>query len=166
MFEFSRILINAHALVKIVLPVAKLFATDVTWSISLRRLFSISLFGLYIMSCLLIGEHHPFTTVPMYNYLPSESYVFYFNNKQGQFVPLNQFTSVDGAAVSHKFYNLNPKLIHFRENFCGSIDSTLCKRVYQDVVPPVHNVDSLTFCRSCINARFRFGDNIQVLYNP
>ena len=147
-----------------VFKATKLGLRDVAMA-NVWRWFSISpLFIGYVVLSLLIGEHHPFTTVPMYNYLPKQAYVFLLKSDSLDLIPLKELVTVTGAGVSHKFYSHSSTVNHFNDNFCSNMDTALARLVFNEVVPDSLQMTNLMLCRSCIDETRHFGDEIQLLY--
>jgi len=60
----------------------------------------------YIMFCLLIGEVHPFTLVPMYSSFPSWAYSFYLSDDDNRLLPLANYFNCGDDALSHYYSNI------------------------------------------------------------
>ena len=62
-------------------------------------------FGLgYLLLCLLIGEVHPFSLLPMYNSFPNWAYAFYVSDKQDNLLPNNKYFAIPAMDLAHNYY--------------------------------------------------------------
>lgn len=80
----------------------------------------------YVVLSLIIGEVHPFTTVPMYNSFPNWAYSFYISDTSGKLIPIGNYYSCDYDYLSHLY-------------------STLCQENHIEMGNEVEKADELTF---------------------
>ncbi len=59
---------------------------------------------IYLILCLLIGEIHPFTLMPMYNKFVNYAYSFKVTDKEGKVIPVSSYYSTTCGSLAHKFY--------------------------------------------------------------
>jgi|GEM_PF-1803007 len=65
-----------------------------------------TVFAIYILLSAIFNERHPFTRVPMYNYMPNWAYVFYPADSSGNPLYIHQYFhhSRHIGALGHVFY--------------------------------------------------------------
>lgn len=68
------------------------------------------LFGCYAGLSLLIGEVHPFSTVPMYTSFPNYAYSFKLTTTKGQLTPITKYYHSSSDELSHQFYTIASNL--------------------------------------------------------
>jgi hypothetical protein len=62
-------------------------------------------FGLcYLILCLMVGEVHPFTVVPMYNNFPNWAYAFFVTDIEGKLLPGVKYFKTSSADLSHRYW--------------------------------------------------------------
>lgn len=61
-----------------------------------------SVFLLYLLGGLIIGEYHPFSSFPMYNNFPNWSYVFYYVDENNMLIPCNKL-KINGGNLGHLY---------------------------------------------------------------
>ena len=62
-------------------------------------------FGLgYLLLCLLAGEVHPFSLLPMYDSFPNWAYAFYVSDKQETLLPNNKYFTIPAMDLAHNYY--------------------------------------------------------------
>lgn len=64
------------------------------------------LFASYAGLSLLIGEIHPFTTVPMYTTFPNYAYSFKLTDTKGNLIPIAKYYHSSSDELSHQFSNI------------------------------------------------------------
>lgn len=72
------------------------------------RYFAIAI--IYTTLSLIIGEVHPFTTVPMYSHFPNWAYSFYLSNQQGRVIPYGHYFAFADDELSHRYFALCQQL--------------------------------------------------------
>ena len=65
---------------------------------------------IYLILCLLIGEIHPFTLMPMYNKFVNYAYSFKLTDKEGKVIPVSSYYSITCGSLAHKFYAISNSL--------------------------------------------------------
>lgn len=73
--------------------------------IPFKKLASVYLFFVFIISSWLIGEQHPFSRYPMYNSFPNYAYIFVLENKQNEHLPLIKYSRLNSAEISHLYFS-------------------------------------------------------------
>ncbi len=76
---------------------------------------------IYLSLCLILGENHPFSLVPMYNKFPNSANVIHFCDGQGKIVPSVKQFHIKSADLAHQY-------------------STICER---NNLPPFAEPDSV-----------------------
>jgi hypothetical protein len=68
----------------------------------------------YILLSLVIGEVHPFTTVPMYNKFPNYAYAYYVSDENGKMLPVGSYFNYNAGNLSHNYVAIceSKKIIH------------------------------------------------------
>lgn len=64
----------------------------------------------YLILCMLIGEVHPFTQMPMYNKFVNYAYSFKVTDKEGKVIPVNRHYRANCGSLAHKFYAISNSL--------------------------------------------------------
>jgi hypothetical protein len=69
----------------------------------------------YILLCLLIGEVHPFTRVPMYNKFDDYAYSFKLTDSDDQLIPISKYYRISSAGLGHKYslFMQNPEALAY-----------------------------------------------------
>lgn len=79
-----------------------LFTIPVSFIGFIRKSLMLGL--VYLILCLLIGEVHPFTKMPMYDRFVNYAYSFKVTDKAGNIIPANRHYRVNCGSLAHKFY--------------------------------------------------------------
>ncbi len=100
--------IKPHTYIVGILVFVWLFTIPVACISFIRKNLMVGI--IYLILCLLVGETHPFTLMPMYNKFINYAYSFKVTDKEGKIIPVKQYYNTNCGSLAHKYYAIAQSL--------------------------------------------------------
>jgi hypothetical protein len=103
----------------------------------LERFPYISIFVVYVVLSWVIGEHHPFSRIPMYHSFPNYAYTFNILDNENQMIPLKEISKMGAAEISHLYFSAinNSDIIYYGSGIEDSLDmESIGEEVFNNIV--------------------------------
>lgn len=99
---------------------------------------------MYVVLCLLVGENHPFSLVPMYDSFPDQSYSFYLSNEQNKILPVESYFTYRAEDIAHNYYAIYDHLSgNETDSMLHETGQAMWQRLLPNIKPTAHLADTV-----------------------